>query len=309
MERSPNNVCLDDVGVNNMNDIIIAGAGEKGKKLCRYINDYTSDKVIAILDNNENLYENNIDGIKIMSFEEGIKLDFDRIIVSPFEPKIYSSMEKQLLELGVISDKVLIDALSSEYMEAFVDQRISYIKNYAEYVHDRLDGNVAECGVFRGDSAKYINKYFYDRKFYLFDTFEGFGKEDLEYETKADNFVFDNEFFNEKTFNNTSINLVMNKMSHPEKIETRKGLFPETAEGLDDKFVFVNLDMDLYQPMLAGLEYFYDRMVKGGCLLLHDYFHSGLGGVKVAVEDFEKRHNIILNKTPIGDSCSIAIIK
>lgn len=60
----------------------------------------------------------------------------------------------------------------------------------------------------------------------------------------------------------------------------KKRFFPESAEGIQDSFCFVNLDMDLYQPMLNGLRFFYDKMEKNGVILLHDYFHEGLQGVK-----------------------------
>ncbi|MCI8524143.1 MAG: hypothetical protein HFI62_13190 [Lachnospiraceae bacterium] len=47
----------------------------------------------------------------------------------------------------------------------------------------------------------------------------------------------------------------------------------------------------------------------GGVILLHDYFHPDLPGVKAAVADFEKELSQALPKIPIGDHCSIAIIK
>lgn len=59
------------------------------------------------------------------------------------------------------------------FMDLFMDQRICFISGYADWIRSReIEGNVAECRVFRGDSAKYINYYFPDRKLYLCDTFE-----------------------------------------------------------------------------------------------------------------------------------------
>lgn len=34
--------------------------------------------------------------------------------------------------------------------------------------------------------------------------------------------------------------------------------------GLKDSFVFVNLDVDLYEPTYKGLMFFKDKMIKGG---------------------------------------------
>ena len=291
-----------------MTKLIIAGAGRNGKALSRYIGDNNLGEVVAFLDNNPALIGSCLDGIKILSFADGVAINHDRIIISPFEPEIYKSMYEQITNLSN-NEKITIDALTYEFMNAYADQRTCFIHDFAQYARDNLKGSAAECGVFRGDSAKFINRYFNDRKLYLFDTFEGFGEEHLKYEVGSDRFSFDNEYFNRNTFSDTSVNLVMGKMPFPDKVEIRKGLFPSNVENIDDTFCFVNLDMDLYQPMKAGLEFFYDRMVKGGCILLHDYFHEGLGGVKVAVEDFEKERGISLSKTPIGDWCSLAVIK
>lgn len=44
-----------------------------------------------------------------------------------------------------------------------------------------LKGACAELGVFRGDTAKFINEFF-DTTLYLLDTFEGFSQKDMEKE-------------------------------------------------------------------------------------------------------------------------------
>ena len=102
---------------------------------------------------------------------------------------------------------------------------------------------------------------------------------------------------------------VLAKMIYPERCVLKKGYFPDTAEGLEDQFCFVNLDMDLYRPMLEGLRFFYGRMCDGGVILLHDYFHPELPGVRQAVADFERERQEVLCKVPIGDFCSIAVIR
>ena len=65
--------------------------------------------------------------------------------------------------------------------------------------------------------------------------------------------------------------------------------------------------MDLYKPTLMGLEWFGDRMVKGGCILIHDYFSETFMGVKEAVDEYLEMHSG-LYKLPIGDGISVAII-
>jgi O-methyltransferase len=67
-----------------------------------------------------------------------------------------------------------------------------------------------------------------------------------------------------KAFLGTNENFVLSKMPHPQKCVIKKGYFPETAQGLNETFCFVNLDMDLYQPTIEGLRFFYSRMTGGG---------------------------------------------
>lgn len=197
------------------------------------------------------------------------------------------------------------------YIELFSTERTNFIKDYASFVAtNKLDGQVAECGVFVGNCAKFINRYFYGRKCYLFDTFESFSDKDIESEISLGSKSFINSSFckNPKMFENTSPEYVMCKMTNPEKVEIRKGLVPETFKGIEEKFVFVNLDMDLYTPTLAALEFFWAHMDEG-CILMHDYFYPSLPGIKKAVDDFEVEIHKTIPKLPIGDGCSIALIK
>lgn len=191
------------------------------------------------------------------------------------------------------------------------DNRIKWLKSFAQWCNvNRIQGNVAECGVNRGEFAEFINKYFFDRKLYLFDTFRGFEEKDLKFELSIGKSYFERSSFNnQELFQCTNIDIVKRRMKNVEKCEFCIGCFPESAIEVKDEFCFVNLDMDLYQPMLAGIDFFYPQMVSNGVILLHDYFHPDLQGVKRAVDDYEKRTKKRLHKFVIGDYCSLAIVK
>lgn len=181
------------------------------------------------------------------------------------------------------------------------EARKNFLFHYAELVYENdLQGSVAEAGVYRGEFAQYINEYFPDRTCYLFDTFSGFEVDDVDWQSE--------KFALEKAkFINTSSEYVISRMPHPECVTIRKGWFPDTAKGIDDKFVFVNLDMDLYKPTIAGLKFFYPKLVQNGVILLHDYYDDGGPGIKKAVTEFSKEEDFSL--LPIGDDRSIALIK
>ena len=166
-----------------------------------------------------------------------------------------------------------------------------------------IQGNTAELGVFQGDFAKLINHFFPDRKLYLFDTFEGFDSRDKATEI-AENYS-DPE---RQDFSQTSVELVLSKMEHRGNCIVRKGWFPETAEGVDDKFCFVRLDADLYQPIIAGLEFFYPKLVHGGIMMIHDFNNTGYNGVRQAVKEFCDRNSIGYVCLPDGGG-SVVIVK
>ncbi len=137
------------------------------------------------------------------------------------------------------------------------EPRIAALEVASREIYDKnIAGAVAEAGVYRGAVASYINRFFPDRELYLFDTFEGFDSKDI----KADR-MNGYTLMNVGDYGDTSINMVLKRMPYADKIVIKKGYFPDTVEGLDERqFCFVNLDMDLYQPIKAGLEYFYPRL-------------------------------------------------
>jgi len=85
----------------------------------------------------------------------------------------------------------------------------------------------------------------------------------------------------------------------PRKI-LKNGWILDSFEGVEDTFSFVHLDMDLYKPMLAALEFFWDKVSIGGMICLHNYFHTELPSAKKAVADFEQSRGLQLSK--ISDS-------
>ena len=62
-------------------------------------------------------------------------------------------------------------------------------------------------------------------------------------------------------------------------------------------------------PIIEGLRFFYPKMVRGEVILVHDYYHAGLMGVRKAISDFENEIEKSVIKLPIGDNQSIALVK
>ncbi len=141
----------------------------------------------------------------------------------------------------------------------------------------KLEGEMAEVGVYQGGSSKIISSVKGDKPLHLFDTFEGLPKPDKSYD---ENMI-------EGDMNNTSMELVKMTLSGFENIYLYKGYFPETATTISDKrFCFVNNDTDIYSSTQSFLEFFYPRMVRGGIILTHDYNDTRTPGVRKAFDEF-----------------------
>lgn len=170
---------------------------------------------------------------------------------------------------------------------------------------DNIDGSLAEVGVYKGHFSGQMNALLPSRKLYLFDTFEGFDESDKKRDNES-GFISGCDFV-DKAFKDTNIDLVLSKMITPDMCVVKKGYFPESADNIEDTFALVSLDCDLYEPMYAGLEYFYPRLAKGGFMMLHEYNCPGFRGVKPAVADYEKKYGQI-PKIPIADWAGTLVI-
>lgn len=148
-----------------------------------------------------------------------------------------------------------------------------------------FDGDVAEVGVYKGDSAKLLAEVFKDtsKKVLLFDTFEGLPGEVSKLRPEA-------------TFRDTSLQDVQEYLSAYPRVEFHKGYFPDSASSLTGQFSLVHLDADLWETMEAGLEFFYPKMVKGGAVVMDDYRSKYWPKVTETIDTFaQKVHNYPLH--------------
>ena len=148
-------------------------------------------------------------------------------------------------------------------------------------LNDNVAGDFAELGVWRGNTASVLAHYAvaFNRTAYLFDTFEGFDTQDL----------VGIDAHQPKVFSDTSLALVREVIGEDMcACKVIVGHFPSSikSEPISTLFSVVSLDCDLYEPMKAGLEFFYPRLSPGGIFLLHDYSSGQWGGAKKAIDEF-----------------------
>lgn len=175
-----------------------------------------------------------------------------------------------------------------------------------EILQNEVEGAVAELGVFRGTFASLINEIFKEKPMYLFDTFEGFLKEEAEDEVKMGR--CDTDFV--LMHKDVSVERLLSNLPYPEKCVICKGMFPAsvTEEAANELYSFVSLDVDFEESTYQGLKFFYPRLAEGGAIFLHDYNTFYLEGVKAAVKRFEKDLELKLKKVPLADRAGTLVI-
>ena len=154
---------------------------------------------------------------------------------------------------------------------------------------EKIPGAAAELGVYRGFFAKCINQLMPKRRLYLFDSFEGFGAD----ANASDSF--------QAAHKNTAVEKVLSIMPYPEMVTVKPGFFPDSLDGLEERFCLVSLDVDFYQTTLDGLRYFWPRLEQGGYLMLHDWGSPSLPGVAEALACYEMEIGTQIASIPLCD--------
>ncbi|HET7434485.1 MAG TPA: TylF/MycF/NovP-related O-methyltransferase [Thermoanaerobaculia bacterium] len=155
----------------------------------------------------------------------------------------------------------------------------------------KLDGDLAECGVWEGatlvPTALYLRQHRIGKRIHGFDSFVGFDAsiaKDLELGGAED------PTKRVGGFSNTSLALVQSKLRRfgvQDVVTLYDGFFKETLpRAADQTFCFVHLDCDIYESYKTTLEFFYPRMVRGGVILLDEYDDPPWPGCNLAVDEF-----------------------
>lgn len=287
-----------------MKKVVIYGSAQLGVQIAWHVK--FDSEILCFIDSDPRKHSSNggvrIDGKNYYVYgpEKLKEIEFDKVFIASEVP-IYIEQIKQILnDLGIDENKF---DLSLTFIPYYA--RLNYIKTLSYMMQENhVQGAVAELGVFRGDTAKRINEIFRNDDLYLLDTFEGFNTKDCEEEKKLGL-----SKASPSDFSQTSLEIVKSKMPYLDKCHFIQGYFPQSSVQISEniQFKFVNLDVDLYQPILDGLKYFYPCLTGGGVVLIHDYFHPYYTGVKKAVDEHCLDNGI--TPIPIGDAFSVMIAK
>jgi hypothetical protein len=78
-----------------------------------------------------------------------------------------------------------------------------------------------------------------------------------------------------------------NLRAHADRLTLLPGWIPERFDAVRDRtFSLVHIDVDLHDPTLASLEFFYPRMTPGGIIVCDDYGFDSCPGARTAMDAF-----------------------
>jgi O-methyltransferase len=151
-----------------------------------------------------------------------------------------------------------------------------YFYSLAAEAKSSSSGSVAECGVYRGGTAKILSRLFSDRELLLFDTFAGMPETDP-----------DKDLHRKGDFADTSLDSVKAYVGAAENARFVAGFIPETLAPFSGRtFSFVHIDLDIYASIQSACEFFYPRLEQGGIMLFDDYGFASCPGARRAVDEF-----------------------
>jgi hypothetical protein len=195
-----------------------------------------------------------------------------------------------------------------EWSDSFFKQcRFYSLQQTVEMVLRKgLSNDFAECGCWKGHSTYIISSLLRDQgfanRFHVFDSFEG-GLSDKSPEDQNKLYVEDTDSIaHQKKVFSSNLEAVQETLTEFSFVDLYEGWIPDRFNEIEDrKFSFVHIDVDLYQPTLDSLEFFFPRLDTDGVVVIDDYGFSAFPGAKQATDEFLKRNeHQMLYEIPTG---------
>jgi len=181
-----------------------------------------------------------------------------------------------------------------------------------------VPGEIAECGCFLGLSSYVLCSFLkrWDARFdgssyHVFDSFQGLSEPTADDQIPDD---WDNaEGLQQMSWRGAfaaSLETVSANLREFPAIHFHPGWIPLAFQGVrETRYRFVHVDVDLYDPTLDTLSYFYPRLSAGGIIVSDDYSWPG---ARTAIHEFCAEHSVeahvtehkqaVIRKAPVSSS-------
>lgn len=227
-------------------------------------------------------------------------------------------VDRNLLEFFFRKDKKIqlyyegLKKANVEWSDNFLKQcRIYSLQQMVRFVmKKKLSADFVECGCWKGHStyiiSKILSQHGFSNTFHVFDSFEGGLSEKMEQDKNLRHRQSEDDIRYEKKYFASTEAELHDAIKEFDFIKIYKGWIPTRfAEVERINFAFVHIDVDLYQPTLESLKFFFPRLLPGGVIVVDDYGYTQFPGAKRAVDELLAANDCYLfYETPIG-SCFI----
>jgi O-methyltransferase len=238
--------------------------------------------------------------------------NFFRFIKKPFLKK-KDFWKNNIPEISE-ENKILINSIGGSSLTPLV-RRWNLIKSLHYINQNKLEGDIVECGIWRGGNlflAKKIQDLYYKnikRTFYGYDTFEGMPEPSVYDGEKVvqiyKNFLKKGERWTEASLDDVE-NSIKKLFLSLDDFNLVKGKVEDTLinkKNLPSKISLLRLDTDFYESTKVELEILYPLLVQKGVLIIDDY--GDFIGCRKAVDDYFFDKNVLM--ISIDKSCRIII--
>lgn len=159
-----------------------------------------------------------------------------------------------------------------------------------------VEGDVWECGVYKGGTAammsKILKKYGAWKKLFLFDTFDGMPETNPE-----------KDMHKKGDFSDTSLESVQQYIQESDICVFLQGFIPDTFSKLENKKIaLAHIDVDIYKSILDCLEFIWPRLSFGGFIIFDDYGFPTCPGARSSVDDFFRAKTCLPLCLPTGQA-------
>lgn len=166
-----------------------------------------------------------------------------------------------------------------------------------------LEGDFVDCGVCGGMYARtvmhYIDFQTLGKKYHLLDTFTG-----LDPDYSSDDEMVKDERFGYKE--------VIGLYEHVQEafrdfnVDIIQGSVPDTLPQVTaDKVCYLSIDMNSIVPEIAALNFFWDRLVPGGVIILDDYGFANNRDQKLAHDEWAASKQVKILSLPTAQGLII----
>lgn len=149
----------------------------------------------------------------------------------------------------------------------------AYMVAWAANKCSDLEGDFVECGVNRGGSAmmaiQYVDFKNLNKTFYLLDTYKGIDERFVTQSEKEKGAPMAGRY-------SECYEAVVETFKDFSNVKIVRGAVPDTLPQVPSKKIaYLSIDMNNRVPEIAAAEYFWDKLVSGGVIVLDDYAWGG----------------------------------